>query len=522
MAFLRLNGITVPVRSPKLNFEEIGDGQVRAFSGELLTDRRALKRRWEFETTPLDEAVAKAIEGIIQGLGHVFHYDDGDNAYADFSKVDQFSTKGLGPSTGIGNGFFRFNAGETGGYVPVYDGNDVEEARHGTGALEVAGAVTNLLAANVSDGSDTNKDTTNWSAVAGGSVASSANLCITGTQSMRVAVSASGDGGRQTGTIGVSGADHTFSVYLLSNATKSVRVRMTGDVSGAHSTTKTVTALKWYRLQVTADLTADSTVYVEILSNDTGSFNIYVDCLQLEENSLATPWKHSASARTAGSLDYGTAFTDYKNFTICCWVKAPASSSGAQYIFRQGSSATAGSQLQLYRNNNDLVFDCSAIGLSITDTTSAAFDDDWHMITAVLSQSADGSTYNKAALYVDGALVGSDNTLTAVLDLSAVAVTAVGNRGDGANVFAGALEELMVLPYAMTPTQIAALYAMMNTDGEPMSDLPRLYMDGDVVPDPEYSIQVVGTVRDVTYLSANAGSAWENNKRIISFTLREA
>ena len=86
MSFLRLDGFAIPAldSSPKTVPRDIGSRE-RAFSGDLLTDRRARKRTWTARTSPVTEMVAKAIEGAVAGLGDSFPFT-----------ADLFSSKGLG------------------------------------------------------------------------------------------------------------------------------------------------------------------------------------------------------------------------------------------------------------------------------------------------------------------------------------------------------------------------------------------------------------------------------------------
>lgn len=75
-AFLRLNGITVPVQDEKASEsnEEIGSSG-RALDGAFVTSRRAVKRRWEFSTSLITTKEASAFRNLVNGRGYVFSFD---------------------------------------------------------------------------------------------------------------------------------------------------------------------------------------------------------------------------------------------------------------------------------------------------------------------------------------------------------------------------------------------------------------------------------------------------------------
>jgi hypothetical protein len=90
MAFLTINGWDVPIADGQasLVYQQLGR-QSRSYSGVLSGTYRAKVREWKLQTTLEDEASAEAIEGLIDGTGHVWTFDN-----------DLYSSKGLGPATG--------------------------------------------------------------------------------------------------------------------------------------------------------------------------------------------------------------------------------------------------------------------------------------------------------------------------------------------------------------------------------------------------------------------------------------
>lgn len=76
MAFLTVNGVTIPVKvdSTKLALED--DGQLeRAFNRDMRVNRIATKRRLTGVTTPQTATDADAIRALLRGLGHLWPFD---------------------------------------------------------------------------------------------------------------------------------------------------------------------------------------------------------------------------------------------------------------------------------------------------------------------------------------------------------------------------------------------------------------------------------------------------------------
>lgn len=77
MAFLRLNGVTIPV-SHKRGSSTIQERSMRTRShaGDYRTDVITENRKYEFSTPPLTEMEALAFEGLINGDGDILTFDD--------------------------------------------------------------------------------------------------------------------------------------------------------------------------------------------------------------------------------------------------------------------------------------------------------------------------------------------------------------------------------------------------------------------------------------------------------------
>jgi hypothetical protein len=77
MAFLRLNGVTIPVTVDNAS-ESILErsARKRSMNGGYIVDTVYSKRKYSFTTTPLTEMEALAYEGLINGDGDLLTFDD--------------------------------------------------------------------------------------------------------------------------------------------------------------------------------------------------------------------------------------------------------------------------------------------------------------------------------------------------------------------------------------------------------------------------------------------------------------
>ena len=114
MAFLQINGVTIDVADggASVGYEKFGAVD-RSYMGKLRGTRRSKVRRWSISTIVSDPAVAAAIEGMINGDGQVWSFDN-----------DLYSSKGLGPQSGYGV-TVSATGGKYGGHVSVDSGTSL-------------------------------------------------------------------------------------------------------------------------------------------------------------------------------------------------------------------------------------------------------------------------------------------------------------------------------------------------------------------------------------------------------------
>jgi hypothetical protein len=121
MPALTLNGVTVPVASwQRLAPVTLGEALARGTSGRAISSSRKRKQKWQVKTTPLSQAEAAALRGMIEGRGRTWSFDS-----------SLYDRTGLGPSgshTGSIIGLFqKWGAGavQVGPTSPTYLRYDV-------------------------------------------------------------------------------------------------------------------------------------------------------------------------------------------------------------------------------------------------------------------------------------------------------------------------------------------------------------------------------------------------------------
>lgn len=512
MPFLRLNGFTIPVAAGSVTprFLEIGE-RARSFAGGLLTDRRARKRIWGMTATPQKELDAKAIEGLIAGLGHTWPYD-----YSDTARLteDQFSSKGAGPAASS-IGALRFGTAADGD--PVVDESGKNESQYGNGSVAVEVATTNLLGANQRD---VETDTSGFTALGGASIAADTNDFLQGSQSLSCVAFAINDGVETDNVSATSSQDHSAAVYIKSTTTRSYKVKLVTNSSADAVKTITLTANKWTRVTVSKTLDAvDNVIKVQIISNAAGTAIFFVDALQIEQNTSATTW--ADPSRTAGNLEYSPGIvTEFSDITVNLWAKrAGTGGSGTESLFtiKTNPSGKIEAFYVTGANRIDLVTINDAGNPQETLTSPAGFfDGNWEMLTVVMRRNPETGE-NQKEIYKDAALIA--NSTPGLSDLPTLPNTTnvyVGNNA-GSNLFGGLIDDLTVVPFAAPGSLITSWFNM----GKAMSSLPRLFADGDFIPDDDLTLLVEGQVDRSPHLGAQLGGSFRNNARTIEFTLEE-
>jgi len=228
------------------------------------------------------------------------------------------------------------------------------------------------------------------------------------------------------------------------------------------------------------------------------------------------------------SLDPGTVLiypksivTGLKDFTVNAWISDALSNPGTE---DRVLLATNNFSLTRSSGASDLKFETTNSGTH-TLTKSSAWDghSNFKMITAVIRSNPETGE-NAKELYYNGSSAASESSASTakIPDLSGTTEFTIGNDGGSAQIWTGFIDELLIVPYAATSDIVSAWYAM----GKAMSPLPKVYVDGDVIPDDALTSLFFGYVKDSTYLMYGRGASRttvsSNNKRKLSITLEEA
>jgi hypothetical protein len=508
MAFLKLNGWTVPIlRGGQMQPQVIGDDD-RSFDGTIMRDRRAVKRRWTFGTSTIDRQNAEALINTVLGRGDNWPYDS-----------DLYSHKGLGvASSSVGS--IRPGKAAVGGDDILDESTGIEESKFGDGSLAVEDAVTNLLPA---DSRDAENAPTGYSAVVVVSSSLQANsaVAVQGTKSVTAVTGGTGDG-LETGAITPSvSTDYAASVYVWASSAFAMNL-VWWDVGAANpfkTTGFNTVANKWVR--VTDTFTTPGSGFTDmtlrVLNNAGAAKNFACDAFQIEQNDHVTTW--ADPSRASGDLEYNPSLlTVADSMTFAAWLRSPtANPSSVSMAMRAYEASTVNDVLfrrDASANNATLrVYDADGNTDSLTYGTSP-WDDDWHHVAFTL-RGAD----NQAVIYYDGSSVAS-KTMAYYPRLAELASLFIGNTG-GSSYWDGLIDDLMLLPFA-APAELIAAIAAQTVAHAP---LPKIRASGDFYETypagsgEDYGVLVEGSVRSSDYNPVAISGSWTNNAQRVAFEL---
>jgi hypothetical protein len=509
VSFLTLNDLVVAVIGGGMAPEYIGE-RTRAYNGDLLSDDRIIKRPWRFTTPPLKEIDANALIGLINGLGHSWTFDWSDAALL---TQDLWSASGLGFASTVGATRWGFAADG----ARVYDIDEHEESKYGTGALTVDGGTTNLLTANQRDVED---DASGFTAIATGAILPVTSDKLQGSKSLKVTANAADDGVRIDQVAASASTAYSGVVYVKPpDATSLITVSLHDDDTGLLDDTDVNPSAtfenNWVRVEVSGTTGGSATAAWIEVTIDTGTKVFYIDANQLEQSATPTTW--ADGTRAAGDLRYSPTFLQgSSDMTINCWTKEPTANPGSNVNLVTTRETATTNSVRIIRSNgaNDVQFrtnDEDAAGDNLTYATTP-WDGDWHMVTCVLRANPETGE-NKKTIYFDGVSVAtSDPAKTPVLTNLANLWIANSNGG---NYWQGIVDEMQILPFAATPELVTAWFGL----GRALTGLPRLRAEGDFTRDS--FVTVDGRVTAAPYLRRQDGASWRNNMRSIEFELAE-
>ncbi len=495
MPFLTINGVTIPTaKGATVDVLEIGEKR-RAFDGTLLREVRGFKRRWKLKTKPIAASRGIALQGLIQGDGLYFPFEQ-----------SMYAANGLAPTSAI----VSYRAGVAADGAPVQDENGVLESKLGTSstALEPAG-LTQLLPA----GTDTCSSAAGFGTLSGATRSVDTVNYAEGISSLKVITGAGAGSGVEASAVDLDGGiTIVFSAYVKGTG-QPVRLSLYELFSGLeYSSQVTVPNGIWRRIYVAGTPPDPGTWFCRLTSPSIAQ-TIYTDKWLLQTHaygSFPTTWMPAATVLAAGASSYTSQVLGNAGATVNVWITKPYTTTGAQIYFA-GEGPTAASYALLYTpaaSPNVIRFETLAGGVTDTLSYTATYTG-WHMLTAVIRSAPGAGEYIKC-LYIDGVLRAQSNP-TAVPD--SLPTFSVGMRS-GAGFAFNRMDALQVLPYPVDGAAIAGWYG-----GARSGNTPLLTVAGDLVHDTE--VTCVGHVDRVEVVGFQSGNVWQPNGCAIDFTLEE-
>lgn len=281
-----------------------------------------------------------------------------------------------------------------------------KECKFGHHCLAVEPSIENILLGNNRTCGDVYGDTTSFT----GDVAYSTARAVSGAGCILLTA---GGGSADLQTVYISADPNTYYTAQCKisclEVVGEVKIAIWGDVSGeiTSATYDDIPAGDWSVLTVSAYTGgSDSTVAVWITIDDGAA---YVDEMQLEEGQIAHTWIDGTQA--AGNLEYQPEILQQiaEDCTLSIWARMPSSTSYRSLI-TCNTGGGYGNFFGLTRQNATQVGFYTGNAAGSVDQLLATFgwDDDWHMITAVLRPGVSGE--DNKELYIDGRLVASTET----------------------------------------------------------------------------------------------------------------
>ncbi len=513
MAFLELDGITVPVSVARQITDEIGD-RGRAHSGKYATAIRTQKRQWEMTTPPLTPSDYEIVRGLVLGTGQYWPYD-----------VDEASTKGVIGDTTVGT-FAELFAD-----VPApLDGSVDQDLTidFGAGVGRFSRTTQELLAA------DARVDATTNFIAGGGATLGLDSFRFIGTNSLSV-VDATPPGGALLATPGTvaSGVRCVGSLWLFNNNSTPdlITVQLRDLVNGGLVSTFPNIGKGWTRVETPSLVVgaSASAMRIDISQNGGSNVDFLADAWQIDSASrYATPFVDTSLPTAAAQQLTSDIYNSATNFSINIWTRGPRESDVKRVLFSSKDlrqlSGTGRSEIEIRLTAADVLTAAITADDGTTDTltrassfTETAGENYWHMVTVTWTQNPSGGA-DQFRAYYDGVIFGSTFT-GETMDSANMTTTFFGCDIDAtlANGWDGTIDDASILPFALTQSAVTKLAAATT----PRASLPRVRMTGDIIPS-DVSVDVVGKLGDADYLRhISVDGVAFNNTRRLAFTLWE-
>jgi hypothetical protein len=505
VSFLSFYGFEVPVSPDGLaHTDDTIKADMRAVDGTLLRSRLVELRGLEFSTPITEAELGAALRDFLKSRGERWGFD------LSGTTADVYGAKGTPPLTSV--------YGSRGSEVLDDGTTQVAIPKFGSGCVELAPATTNLYTSNVATGTDTNGDTTGFTALNSASLSSSAAAAWQGTKSLLVDSAASAGSGMQASKAAcVASTVHTVSVYLrAASGSPVVDVSLADVTNGSSSTPKVITlsTAHWTRVECThSSGIGTPTMALKVYTHSGAAVHFYADGLQIEAQSYATTWVNGS--RAAGDLSFrlGEHQTG-DDLTAMCWVLRGTNGEPGTLL----SIGSSSNYVRIGTDGADLIATATTGGSDVAEidvSLSTVADGTWHHVAVVMRRNPVSGSYG-LELYVDGVQVGHDAPSGTLPTLSAPTLY-VGSLA-ATSPWIGFVDELVVVPFGMTAAMIAAFATRALTAW------PDFLVGGDALfgDDTNTERQMSAELSSDKGMQAARASGWSRRERLLGFKLTQA
>jgi len=544
MSLLTVNGIEVPVAtdSARLGDRVLG-GDVTADDGSLHRARSAYMDVFNASTRLLSPTEALAWRGLLEGRGHRLSCDNDParDSTDPSAEYDPYTSRGLylaGVASRRG-GYAQYGAEIFGSTYPnatatvVALGTDAYFDQ----AIAVESATENLFPERVRRAGDlgSGSSSAGFATSGAGTLALETTIVVEGANSIKFTpVTPATDWFEVASGYRATPADsaaHALSFWMKASTPMNVIASVRDD--GPSTTTVTFALTTTWRRFSIAHLpgggSGASSMWLRWVPQSAGT--VYVDAIQAESGAFATSWVGAGSAATqsrSGTPGLAAGLSDMRrqdDLTVMGWFLGPSWNLETDAFWSVNavlwSLGTEAEGVHLRHNGSTGALDVRIASSLAAESTATSYSTGignkaWHHVAVVLRRAPTTGHY-KAALYVDGALVGTPSSALAIPSWGSAPTFYLGRKfASLSNPFNGVVDELVVLPFAVTADMIATVYAAR------FSDLPRVNVSGDYFGETVECLPTV-TGDGLRYTAAqDATAGFQSRNAVLAFALSQA
>jgi hypothetical protein len=506
MPFVNINGLDVGILIKDKAFEgyeERGLSEGMSANGSIISTSVRQAGIWKGKVEPMAIAEAKALHGMLMGMGCVWPFDDSLYCHKGLpATLTRATIRYKSDGTSVASGSAAY---ETGPNLAVSSTDKALWIEEGTTNLLTANqssVETNTTGFNINNGTTITRDTTEyWNGTA-------SLKCVTPNV-------AATEGWYTSNTTVTASLVYTASVYLKGSGTVQLflQERTAADaLVGATASSVITLASTWTRYSVTRTFGATGErARIYVYTNAQQGITFYADGLQIEQKAYATSWHLGGATRNAEVVTIPASIFDKNHFTVGMWFKPTSNQAVSGKFGRLWAMFIDSNNWWIYYvhetgkpyfsiRSNGTTYDAYSASDSVLNINT------WYLLVAY----SNGSTITHT--------INGVNSLSNAFSYQQPVGTLptnmyLGCSSTGVSHANGLYSGFFCFPYAMTTTQILAYY---NTS-RPFATLPRVNVYGDWVnrlsSNPISCLAKVGDIEEI----------WGNGGRMGTFdlTLRE-